>query len=170
MVVSSETIAPTCVVQSCKRLGKLVLFFPNFSIQRGRTFFLVLTAILEVHVTPPSVLFFQPWWQPTVRVQRAPRTCPPIEKYVFTWCFSLSLEGYKSEMRFGLHRCMLKGKRCLPGKAGRVLSALGDVPPSHKQCKNRHQMNSDRHFLGTLFETLGLKNVTVFWPQNLRHF
>ena len=63
-----------------------------------------------------------------------------------------------------------KGKRCLPCKAGWVLSALGDVPPAHRQSKNRHQMISDRQFVGTLFEPLGLKNVTVFWPQNLRHF
>ena len=58
MVVSSETMAPTCVVQSCKRLRKLVLFFPNLSIQQWSHIFFVLTAILEVHVTPPAVLFF----------------------------------------------------------------------------------------------------------------
>ena len=58
MVVSSQTIAPTCVVQSCKRLRKLVLFFPNLSIQQWSHIFFVLTAILEVHVTPPAGLFF----------------------------------------------------------------------------------------------------------------
>ena len=49
------------------------------------------------------LVFFQPWWYPKVRAQRAPRTCPAIEKYVFIWCFSSCLEGYKSEMRLGLH-------------------------------------------------------------------
>ena len=63
-----------------------------------------------------------------------------------------------------------KRTRCLPCKAGRVLSALGDGPPSHRQSKNRYQLISDKQFPGTLFETLGLKNVTVFWAQNLRHF
>ena len=34
------------------------MFFPNLSIQQGSHIFFVLTAILEVHVTPPAVLFF----------------------------------------------------------------------------------------------------------------
>jgi len=57
LIVSSQLIAPACVCTKSQKPREPGLVFLNLAIQRGRTFS-IMSAYLEVHVTPPAVLFF----------------------------------------------------------------------------------------------------------------
>ena len=55
LIVSSQLIAPACVCTKSQKPREPGLVFLNLAIQRGRSFVSVMSAFLEVHVTPPAV-------------------------------------------------------------------------------------------------------------------
>ena len=55
LIVSSQLIAPACVCTKSQKPREPGFAFLNLAIQRGRSLFSIMSAFLEVHVTPPAV-------------------------------------------------------------------------------------------------------------------
>ena len=79
-------------------------------------------------------------------------------------------DARKVRLLSGLSQLAVLQSVCSSSGSVWVLSGLADGQGVHRHDEIRYRGRSARCLRGTLLEPFGLKNVTVFWSQNLRHF
>lgn len=133
-------------------------------------FFSIMSAFLELQVTPPAGYFVYLSCNP-LSVSKGCHGHARQQKRCLAPVCSFR-EWKPNNERCGWVQIIWREKNPSPcrSRLAGYLARWGTTHLLHRQSENRHQMLSAGHVVGTLFDISGPKNVTVFWPQNRCHF